>query len=80
MKKRKIANAVMVAVICLIVAGAVLGVGALRGWFDRPEEASASLSEVRGLLRTGRVLRSVCFERCMRKQVLSWYHTATGES
>ena len=50
MKKRKIANAVMVAVICLIVAGAVLGVGALRGWFDRPEEASASLSEVRGLL------------------------------
>ena len=50
MKKRKIANAVMVAVICLIVAGAVLGVGFLRGWFDRLEEASASLSEVRGLL------------------------------
>lgn len=50
MKKRKIANAIMVAVICLIVAGAVLGVGFLRGWFDRPEEASASLSEVRGLL------------------------------
>lgn len=50
MKKRKIANAIMVAVICLIVAGAVLGVGFLRGWFDRPEEASASLTEARGLL------------------------------
>ena len=50
MKKRKIANAVMVAVICLIVAGAVLGVGFLRGWFDRPEEAAPVLTEARGLL------------------------------
>ena len=38
MKKKQIANLIMVAVILLIVAGGVLGVGYIRGWFDTASE------------------------------------------
>ena len=38
MKKRKAANAVMVAIIAVIVIGGVLVAGHIKGWFDRRED------------------------------------------
>ena len=46
MKKKQIANLIMVAVIFLIVAGGVLGVGYIRGWFDTATENSACLTRL----------------------------------
>ena len=40
MKKRKAANAVMVAIIAVIVIGGVLVAGHIKGWFDRTPEAA----------------------------------------
>ena len=48
MKKKQIANAVMAAVIVLIAAAGVLGVGLLRGWFDKADGTQAALTEIQG--------------------------------
>jgi hypothetical protein len=54
MKKKQIANLIMVAVILLIVAGGVLGVGYLRGWFDRATKDSACLTRLQGTVNMQR--------------------------
>ena len=54
MKKKQIANLIMVAVILLIVAGGVLGVGYIRGWFDRAAEDSACLTRLQGTVNMQR--------------------------
>ena len=54
MKKKQIANLIMVAVILLIVAGGVLGVGYIRGWFDTTTESSACLTRLQGTVNMER--------------------------
>ena len=54
MKKKQIANLIMVAVILLIVAGGVLGVGYIRGWFDTATENSACLTRLQGTVNMER--------------------------
>ena len=54
MKKKQIANLIMVAVIFLIVAGGVLGVGYIRGWFDTATENSACLTRLQGTVNMER--------------------------
>ena len=54
MKKKQIANLIMVSVILLIVAGGVLGVGYIRGWFDTASENIASLTELQGTVNMER--------------------------
>ena len=54
MKKKQIANLIMVAVILLILAGGVLGVGYIRGWFDTTTESSACLTRLQGTVNMER--------------------------
>ena len=54
MKKKQIANLVMAAVIFLIVAGGVFGVGYIRGWFDTPSEDVACLTQLQGTVNMER--------------------------
>ena len=54
MKKKQIANLIMVAVILLIVAGGILGVGYIRGWFDRAAEDCACLTRLQGTVNMQR--------------------------
>ncbi len=54
MKKKQIANLIMVAVILLIVAGGVLGVGYIRGWFDTASEDIARLTQLQGTVNMER--------------------------
>ncbi len=49
MKKKKTANAIMVAVIAVIVVGGVLVAGHIRGWFDKTPEA-AVLTDYKGVV------------------------------
>lgn len=53
MKKRTWYNLIMVAIIVTIVAGGVLGVGHIRGWFDQAD-GSPVLSDVVGVVRMER--------------------------
>ncbi len=51
MRKRSIANGIMVAVIAVIFAAGIFAVGFVQGWFDRPEEGrSARLGQLRGIV------------------------------
>ena len=50
MKKKKIANIVMVAVIIAIAAAGILGVGHIKGWFDKSDESTAVLTDFRGII------------------------------
>ena len=54
MKKKRIANLIMVAIILLIAAGGVLGVGYIRGWFDVASEDIARLSTLQGTVNMER--------------------------
>ena len=53
-KKRILSNSVMVAVIVMIVAAAVLGVGYIRGWFGDRDANAAVLADVRGVVNMTR--------------------------
>ncbi|MCR5174993.1 MAG: DUF4430 domain-containing protein [Oscillospiraceae bacterium] len=53
-KKRILFNSVMVAVIAMIVAAAVLGVGYIRGWFGDGGKNSAALADARGIVNVTR--------------------------
>ena len=53
-KKRIVSNSVMVAVIAMIVAAAVLGVGYIRGWFGDGGRDSAALADARGIVNVTR--------------------------
>lgn len=50
MKKKTIANLVMVIIIIGIVVAGMMGVGHIRGWFDKPSEETALLTEFRGII------------------------------
>lgn len=50
MKKKKIANIVMVAVIIAIAAAGIFGVGHIKGWFDKSDENTAVLTDFRGII------------------------------
>lgn len=50
MKKKRIANIVMVAVIIAIAAAGILGVGHIKGWFDKSDENTAVLTDFRGII------------------------------
>lgn len=54
MKKKQIANLIMVAVILAIVAAGVLGVGYVRGWFDQSSDYAAYLTQIRGIVNIKR--------------------------
>lgn len=54
MKKKQIANLIMVAIIMVIIAAGVLGVGCIRGWFDSDDGSYAMLSEIRGIVNIER--------------------------
>ena len=50
MRKKQIANIIMIALIGVIVAAGMLGVGYIRGWFDAHDGTSAVLSDSRGIV------------------------------
>ena len=54
MKKKQIANIVMVAVILVIAAAGILTVGCLQGWFDQAREGDAVLSRAIGIVNMER--------------------------
>ena len=54
MKKKQIANLIMVAMIVLIATLGVLGVGYIRGWFDIASEDIARLSTLQGTVNMER--------------------------
>ncbi len=50
MKKKKIANIVMVVIIIAIAVSGILGVGHIKGWFDKSDESTAVLTDFRGII------------------------------
>ncbi len=50
MKKKKTANIVMVTVIIAIAVSGILGVGHIKGWFDKSDEGTAVLTDFRGII------------------------------
>lgn len=50
MKKRQLANLIMVAVIVIIAVTGILTVGHIQGWFDKVSEDQAVLTDIRGVL------------------------------
>lgn len=54
MKKRTIMNMLMVVIIVAIVAGGILGVGHIRGWFDSADGTQAVLQEIVGVVNMER--------------------------
>ena len=54
MRKKQIANLVMVVIIVLIVVAGVLGVGYIRGWFDTADGTYAVLNDIRGTVNLER--------------------------
>ena len=54
MKKKNIANLIMVAIILVIVAAGVLSVGHIQGWFDSADGTQAVLTNIRGIVNIER--------------------------
>ena len=54
MKKKTIANSIMVAIIALIVVSGVLIAGNTLGWFDKPDPETAMLTDIRGIVQMHR--------------------------
>ena len=54
MKKKTIANTIMIAIIFVILAAGVLGVGHIRGWFDTDDGTQAVLGDIVGLINLER--------------------------
>lgn len=54
MKKKQIANLTMVAIILVIVAAGILGVGHIQGWFDTDDGTYAVLRDMRGTIHLER--------------------------
>ena len=50
MKKKKIANIVMVVIIIAIALSGIIGVGYIKGWFDKADKNTAVLSDFRGII------------------------------
>ena len=54
MKKKTIANLIMVAIILVIVAAGVLAVGYIQGWFDSKDGTQATLCDIVGVINLER--------------------------
>ena len=54
MKKKTVANLVMIAIIIVIAAAGLLGVGHIRGWFDNGSGDVALLTQIRGVVNLER--------------------------
>ena len=54
MKKKQIANLIMVFVILVIVVGGILGVGYIRGWFETSTGNTACLTQIQGTVNIER--------------------------
>ena len=54
MKKKTIANLIMVAMILAIAAAGILGVGHIRGWFDKADAEAALLTDFHGIVNLER--------------------------
>lgn len=54
MKKKQIGNLIMVAMIVIVVAAGILGVGMIRGWFDKTDRETAYLTDFRGIVNMER--------------------------
>ena len=54
MKKRQIANLIMVAIIVVIVAAGILWAGHILGWFDKEKEDGALLTDRAGIITLSR--------------------------
>lgn len=54
MKKKQIANLIMVVVILLIAVAGVLCVGNIKGWFDTDDGTYATLTDMRGIINIER--------------------------
>lgn len=54
MKKKTVANIIMVAIIMVIVAAGIIGVGHIKGWFDFDNGSQAVLCEMRGVINLER--------------------------
>lgn len=54
MKKKQIANLIMVAIILVIVAAGILTVGHIRGWFDADNGTYGVLRDIRGIIHLER--------------------------
>lgn len=81
MKKKTIANAIMAAVIALIVVSGVLVAGNTLGWFDKSDPGTATLTDVRGIVQIHRdgVVYTVEKDIVLRPgDTLSWEKGATA--
>lgn len=54
MKKKHIANLIMVAMIVIIATVGILGVGHIRGWYDKTDDETAYLTDFRGIVNLER--------------------------
>lgn len=54
MKKKTIANLVMIAIILVIAAAGMLSVGTLQGWFDKADGTVAVLTQIQGVVNLER--------------------------
>lgn len=54
MKKKTIANLIMVGVILVIIGSGILGVGFVKGWFDEADNTQAFLRNIRGVVMLNR--------------------------
>ena len=52
--KKRLLNSIMVLLILIIAASAVLTVGKIRGWFDKPEETIVSVGTTKGVVNIQR--------------------------
>lgn len=50
MKKKQLGNLIMIAIIMMIITAGVLGVGHIRGWFDKTDSNTAYLTDCRGIV------------------------------
>ena len=68
MKKKQIANLIMVLIIAVIAAGGVFGVGAIMGWFDQPADRAVLADRV-GILTVERdgIAYSVASDAVLRQ-------------
>ena len=54
LKKQTIANLIMAGIILIIITAGILGVGHIRGWFDKTDDTQAVLTEVQGTVNMQR--------------------------
>lgn len=54
MKKKQLANLIMVAIILIITTAGILTVGHIQGWFDHADDTCATVTDIRGVVNLER--------------------------